>query len=171
MKNLEQKFRCNDLAAVEAAVKKLGATDRGIITQHDFFFDAPHARLKLRLINGHEAAELIAYRRPDAAAPTTSDYLITPIPNPDSLLATLTHALGKPRELSKTRHVYIYNSTRIHLDKVDTLKDTAVGSGFVELESLLTQNSPDQAQAELQTITQSLNLQNPLPAAYIDMLD
>src|SRR5688500_7780134 len=144
MKNLEQKFRCEDLAAAEAATKQLGATDRGVITQHDYFFSAPHARLKLRLINGHEAAELIAYRRPDAAAPTTSDYLITPIANPDSLLATLTHALGKPRELSKTRHVFIYNSTRIHIDKVDNLKGAEAG-GFVELESMLTRNTADKA--------------------------
>ena len=171
MKNLEQKFRCDDLAAAEAAAKKLGATDRGVITQHDYFFQAPHARLKLRMINGHEAAELIAYRRPDATAPTTSDYVITPVANPDSMLATLTHALGKPRELSKTRHVFIYNSTRIHIDRVDNLKDKDGGSGggFVELEALLTKNSPDQAGGEIQTITTALNLKDPLPAAYIDM--
>jgi adenylate cyclase class IV len=170
MKNLEQKFRCDDLAAAEAAARKLGATDCGIIRQHDFFFAAPQSRLKLRLINGHEAAELIAYRRPDATGPTTSDYLITQIADPDSLLATLTHALGPPREISKTRHVYIYRSTRMHIDKVDNLAG-ANGGGFVELEALLTRNSPDQAQAELQTIITALNLKDPLPAAYIDMLD
>jgi adenylate cyclase class IV len=171
MKNLEQKFRCNDLAAAKAAAKKLGATDRGVITQHDFFFNAPHARLKLRMINGHDAAELIAYRRPDAAAPSTSDYSITPIANPDSLLATLTHALGKPRELSKTRHVFIYNSTRIHIDKVENLKDGPTGGGFVELESILTKNSPDQAGDVIQVVTTALNLKDPLPAAYIDMTE
>jgi len=168
MKNLEQKFRCEDLGAAEQAAKALGATDRGIISQHDYFFTAAHARLKLRLINGHEAAELIAYRRPDAEAPTTSDYLITPVANPDSLLATLTHALGKPRELAKVRHVYIYKSTRIHIDKVDKIPG---GGGFVELESLLNQSTAEKAGSEIQAIVAALGLKDPMPAAYVDMLD
>jgi adenylate cyclase class IV len=167
MKNLEQKFRCTDLAAAEAAARKLGATDRGILHQLDYFFPAAHARLKLRLINGHEAAELIAYRRPDEQAPTTSDYHITPVVNPDSLLATLTFALGKPRELAKTRHLYIYKATRIHIDKVDGV---AGGGGFVELEALLAQNTPGQAQSELVAIIAALNLNDPVSEAYVDLL-
>ena len=165
MQNLEQKFRCDDLGAAEAGAKKLGATDRGIIHQRDLFFEAPLARLKLRLINGHEAAELIAYRRPDATAPTTSDFLITPVVNPDSLLATLSHALGTPTELTKTRHLYIYKSTRIHIDKVDKV------GGFVELESLLTQNSKAEAEAELKAVISGMNLKDPVADAYVDLLD
>src|ERR1051325_3526654 len=102
MKNLEQKFRCEDLGRAEEAAKKLGAIDRGILHQQDYFFAASLGRLKLRMVNGHEVAELIAYRRPDAQAPTTSEYFITPIAHPDALLQTLTHALGKPRALIKT---------------------------------------------------------------------
>jgi adenylate cyclase class IV len=162
MQNLEQKFRCPDLAAAEAAALKLGATDRGIIHQHDYFFDAPHARLKLRLIN-NEAAELISYIRPDQVGPRTSEYNITPIAHHDALLATLTQALGKPRELIKTRRLFIYKSTRIHIDNVQNR------GNFVELESLLSHNSPTEAQAELQTIVTALNLRDPVPNAYVDL--
>ena len=164
MKNLEQKFRCNDLAAAIAAAIKLGAIDRGTIHQHDYFFAAPHARLKLRLINGRDTAELIAYRRPDADAPTTSEYFITPIAHPDPLLSTLALALGKPRELVKTRRLFIYKSTRIHVDKIDNL------GTFVELEALLVHNSSDEAQAELDVVVAGLDLKDPIAPAYVDLL-
>jgi hypothetical protein len=48
------------LAAAELAARGMGATDRGVIHQRDLFFEAPHARLKLRAIAGREAAELIS---------------------------------------------------------------------------------------------------------------
>jgi predicted adenylyl cyclase CyaB len=164
MQNLEQKFRSSDLAAAEVAAQELGATDRGIIHQRDLFFPAPNARLKLRLINGHDSGELIAYRRADREAPSTSEFLITPVDNPDSMAATLTHALGKPRELTKTRHLYIYQNTRIHIDHVDKL------GGFVELECLLTQISRPQAEAELQIIVAALGLKDAISEAYVDLL-
>src|ERR1041384_2040038 len=163
MKNLEQKFRCGDLAKAEQAAKKLGAIDRGILHEHDYFFQAPLGRLKLRMINGHEAAELNAYQRPDAQAPTTSEYFITPIAHPDALLQTLSHSLGKPRELVKTRHLFMYHSTRIHLDKVD-----GVG-GFVELERIMTQTSEKDGEGELKTIVEAMGLSDAVSEAYVDL--
>jgi adenylate cyclase class IV len=163
MQNLEQKFRCGDLAGAENAARSLGAADRGVFRQQDFFFSAAQARLKLRIINGSEAGELIAYRRADAVAARTSDYLITPVANAASLLATLTHALGRPRELVKTRHLFIYGSTRIHIDNVED------AGGFVELEGLLAQRSPEEARAELETIAAALNLREAVSVAYVDL--
>jgi predicted adenylyl cyclase CyaB len=164
MKNLEQKFRCSDLAAAEAAAKRLGATDRGLIEQHDYFFSAPHARLKLRRIGGRDVAELISYRRPDSADARTSDYTIAPIANADALITTLTHALGKPRELVKTRHLYIYKSTRIHIDLIAEL------GAFVELETMLTTQTPAEAEAELNTVVEALALRDAVATAYVDLV-
>lgn len=163
MQNLEQKFRCSDLAAAEAAAKRLGATDRGLLEQHDYFFPAPNARLKLRRIGGREGGELISYRRPDSANARTSDYHIAPVANADSLITTLTHALGSPRELIKTRHLFIYKSTRIHIDLVADL------GAFVELETMLTTQSPAEAEAELNTVVEALALRDPVPTAYVDL--
>ncbi|HUO11097.1 MAG TPA: class IV adenylate cyclase [Phycisphaerae bacterium] len=164
MKNLEQKFRCADLAAAEAAARQLGATDRGILQQHDYFFSAPNARLKLRRIAGREGGELISYRRPDSADARTSDYTIAPIANADALITTLTHALGTPRELIKTRRLFIYKSTRIHIDRVADL------GAFVELETMLTTQTPADAEAELNTIVEALHLRDPVPTAYVDLV-
>ena len=164
MKNLEQKFRCTDLPAAEAAAKRLGATDRGILQQHDYFFSAPNARLKLRRIAGREGAELISYIRPDSADARTSDYTIANIADADALITTLTHALGTPRELIKTRHLFIYKSTRIHIDRVAEL------GAFVELETMLTTQTPADAEAELNTVVDALKLRDVVPTAYVDLV-
>jgi adenylate cyclase class IV len=165
MKNLEQKFRCGDLAAAEAAARKLGATDRGILHQHDYFFPAPKARLKLRIIDGREGGELISYRRPDSSDARTSDYTIAPVANTAALITTLTHALGTPRELVKTRRLFIYKSTRIHIDKVNE------AGSFVELETMLTTQTPMEAEAELNTVVEALGLQDVVPTAYVDLIN
>lgn len=170
MQNLEQKFRCADLAATEARARALGAADQGIIQQHDLFFPAPQARLKLRLFPSGPA-ELIAYRRPDAALARTCEYHITRIADSDSLVTTLTHALGPARHLKKSRHLYLYQSTRIHLD-------TVVGLGtFCELETVMAANSRlspplslAAAQAEMQHVIAALGLTESVPTAYIDLL-
>ncbi len=163
MKNLEQKFRCNDLAQAEAAARALGATDRGILHQRDYFFPAPHARLKLRIIDGREGGELISYRRADTVEAITSDYTITPISNTEALIKTLTHALGKPRELVKTRRLFIYKSTRIHIDSV-----VDVGA-FVEFETMLTTQTAAEAETELNTVVHALGLTDSIAPAYVDL--
>lgn len=165
MDNLERKFLCHDLAAAAAAALRLGATDRGVTHQRDLFFPAPLARLKLRITNATQSAELIAYRRQDSLDARVSRYHIVPVSNPDALATVLTHALGPARELAKTRHLFIYRSTRIHLDKVD-------GRGnFVELETVLTggELTVEAAERELETVVEALNLSHAVPEAYVDL--
>jgi adenylate cyclase class IV len=167
MQNLERKFRCGDLAGAEAAARGLGATDRGVIHQRDLFFDAPHARLKLRIIAGREAAELISYRRADSHDARVSEYHVAPVTGAEAVVTVLTHALGKPRELLKLRHLFIYKSTRIHIDKVE-------GAGtFVELETVLAKGGPtgEEAEKELGEVVAALGLKEAVPGAYVDLLD
>ncbi len=167
MQNLERKFRCADLAAAERAAVGMGATDRGVIAHRDLFFEAPEARLKLRTINGREAAELIAYRRADSRNARLSEYQVAPVSNAEAMVTVLTYALGKPRELIKTRHLFIFRSTRIHLDKVDC-KGT-----FAELETMMSHGSASLAEAhkELEEVVAALGLTDAVPEAYVDLLD
>jgi adenylate cyclase class IV len=167
MQNLERKFRCGNLAAAELAARGMGATDRGVIHQRDLFFEAPHARLKLRAIAGREAAELISYRRADSHDARISDYVLAPVMNAEAVMAVLTHALGRPRELAKVRHLFIYKATRIHIDKVD-------GAGtFVELETVLSKGGPsaEEAERELAEVVAALGLSEAVPEAYVDLLE
>ncbi|HEY1566539.1 MAG TPA: CYTH domain-containing protein, partial [Solirubrobacteraceae bacterium] len=64
--NLEIKARDADPGATAERCRALGAADHGVLEQRDTYFDGRHGRLKLRAQDG-AGAELIAYRRPDAA--------------------------------------------------------------------------------------------------------
>jgi predicted adenylyl cyclase CyaB len=163
VQNLERKFRCADLAAAEIAARKLGAADHGVLHQHDYFFPAPNARLKLRRINSTQA-ELIAYRRADSAEARISDYTIVPISDAEALIAALAQALGPARELIKTRRLFIHRSTRIHLDEVKHL------GRFVELETVISGQTRADAEAELAEIVNALSLRDALSTAYVDLL-
>jgi predicted adenylyl cyclase CyaB len=163
MRNLEQKFRFTDLIAAAETARRLGAAERGVIIQHDYFFAAPHARLKLRCFPDG-SGELISYRRPDQSTARSSEYLLFPVPDTESLRVLLTDALGPPRELKKRRTLFLFYATRIHLDEVENL------GNFIELETVITNQSDAAAQAELEGVVLALGLSDPVPTAYVDLL-
>lgn len=166
MQNLEQKFQCSNLGAAALAATNLGAVERGVLRQHDYFFASPFARLKLRLFPDYpgQAAELISYHRSNAPEARPSEYFIAPVFDAAALLATLSHALGKPTELRKARRLFIFKATRIHLDTVESL------GTFVELETVITTQSLAEAQQELLMVVRALDLADPISVAYIDLL-
>lgn len=164
-RNIELKVRCSELEAVRRSAGALGARDAGVLHQRDTFFTAPQARLKLRDF-GDGRAELISYVRPDAAQARGSDYLISPVADPEPLAAVLTHALGASGVVVKTRHLLLYRHTRIHLDEV-----AGLGS-FVELETVLGEQTEADAQAELHAVAAALALapEDAVPVPYVELL-
>ena len=166
MQNLEQKFPCPNLGATERLASQLGAVDRGVIKQHDLFFPSHFARLKVRLFPDDPSApaQLISYRRPDVPTARNSEYFVTPILDPDTLIAVLTHALGQPRHLKKSRHLYLFKATRIHLDTIEDL------GTFAEIETVITTQPLEEAQRELTSVVHALDLADPIPYAYVDLL-
>ena len=166
MKNFEAKFRCSNLEAAALAALNLGAVEREVMRQHDLFFTSPYARLKLRRFPDQPArpAELISYHRPNLKDPRVSEYFITPVTEPEALIVTLTHALGRPRSLAKTRRLFVFKATRIHLDAVETL------GTFVELETVLGAQPEEEARQELNSLIRGLDLADPISAAYVDLL-
>src|SRR5688572_5186196 len=112
-RNIELKCRCADLGEIRRRAEELGATDAGVLHQHDVFFDAPLGRLKLRDF-GDGPAELISYRRPDTPGARGSDFFTCPIAEPAALRATLAHALRTGGSVRKRRHLFLYRHTRIH---------------------------------------------------------
>lgn len=164
MRNLEVKARCADLDAVRARAERLGARLAGTFRQRDTFFAAPHARLKLR-VTDDENGELIAYRRDDAPCPRDSEYLVHSTSQPAALRAVLAHALGPAGVVEKSRQVYLYRQTRIHLDEVRGL------GAFVELETVLAGQTADEARTELDTVASALGLRRDdfVAGAYVDL--
>lgn len=145
MRNLEIKARCLDEATLDGIAQSAmtaGATPQGMLWQRDTYFVTPYGRLKLREERaehgGSASAEatteahalLIGYTRPDVAGSRTSDYAISPAPDPAALRAALAATLGVWVVVEKLRALYLLGATRIHLDRV-------VGLGaFVELETV-----------------------------------
>jgi hypothetical protein len=82
-----------------------------------------------------------------SAAAKQSDYEITAVADPESLLSVLSRALGVPQTVVKTRVLYLVGQTRVHLDSVDGLGD------FLELEVVL---RPGQDMAQGQAIAADL---------------
>ena len=129
-RNVEIKARIDSVEAVLPHALALADGPPELIAQDDTFFTCAVGRLKLRVF-ADGRGELIAYQRPDATGPKTSDYAITVVPDPDALRATLARALGVSGRVIKQRTLLLVGRTRVHLDRVDGLGD------FLELEVVL----------------------------------
>lgn len=131
-KNIEIKaFVPNRDKLIENIEQNTTAEWTAIIDQHDTFYNAPNARLKLRRIARHCMYELISYSRADTLGPKTSTVNRTSIDNKDlaeKLHENLTQSLGVKIDLKKSRLLYMLGKTRIHVDTVEGLGE------FVEFE-------------------------------------
>jgi len=145
--NVEIKARIDSVDALLPLARALSDDDHPqLIHQDDTFFDAPHGRLKLRVF-GDGSGELIHYQRPDADGPKVSDYVLAPVPEPESLREALRRACGLLGRVRKHRILLLVGATRIHLDRVEGLGD------FLELEVVL---SDGQTEADGVAIAHSL---------------
>jgi homotetrameric cytidine deaminase len=134
--NVEIKARDPDPDATAARCLALGASDEGLLEQRDTYFAGRHGRLKLREQDG-ETAELIAYRRPDAAEPEESAYVRAAAGDGELVREALDAALGTTVVVAKRRRLFLWDNVRIHLDDVEGL------GTFIELEALVGPDAGD----------------------------
>jgi predicted adenylyl cyclase CyaB len=114
----------------------LQATRIGTESQVDTYFVVPKGRLKLRE-SGRNPSTLIYYEREDTHDSKQSDYHLVSIDGkPARLRNVLTRALGILVQVRKTREVFNYGNTRIHLDVVERL------GSFIEFEYVVGGESP-----------------------------
>jgi len=165
--NVEIKARIPSVQALLSLVRSLGDDEHPqLIHQDDTFFAVPNGRLKLRVF-GDGSGELIHYRRTDVLGPKLSDYVLTPVPEPETLREALIRACGLLGRVRKERILVLAGPTRIHLDRVDGLGD------FLELEVTLAEG---QTEAEGTAIAQALMTQlgvtpdHLVSGAYLDLL-
>ncbi len=163
-RNVELKAFDPDPARSLAVCRDLGAEDRGVLRQRDTYFRAREGRLKLREEEPGGAA-LIQYDRPDAAAARESRYRLAPVPDPDTLRASLDAALGTLVVVDKERHLLLWDGVRIHLDTV-----AGLGS-FVELEGVAPPESDLSAEREkVAHLQDALGIGEILTDSYSDRL-
>ncbi len=165
--NVEIKARIDSIDGLLPLARALSDDDHlQLIHQDDTFFDVPQGRLKLRVF-GDGSGELIHYLRADAQGPKLSDYVLAPVPEPESLREALTRACGLLGRVRKERILVLVGATRIHLDRVEGLGQ------FLELEVVL---RDDQSEADGVLVARDLMAQlqvgpdQLVRGAYLDLL-
>ncbi|MEY2653331.1 MAG: hypothetical protein RLZZ524_358, partial [Pseudomonadota bacterium] len=144
------------LETIEPRVAAIATQGPELLLQDDTFFGCAQGRLKLRAF-GPDAqgrtptAELIFYRRADAAGPRACHYRISACPDPDGMRTLLAEAQGQTGRVRKRRMLYLVGRTRVHLDRVEGLGD------FLELEVVMRDGEPpetglDEARALMATL-------------------
>lgn len=129
MKNLEAKFRLDDLARAESRAIAIGYSRRAILNQRDTFFRVANGKLKLREEDG--ASVLIFYRRNDSGPLMLSEYEIAPVANSATTRHILDGALGTLAVVEKVRILLMRDNLRLHLDRVASLGE------FGEIEAVI----------------------------------
>jgi len=166
-RNVEIKARVRDVSAVQARAEALSDAPAVALEQEDTFFNVPDGRLKLRVFPDGKG-ELIAYRRPDAVGPKTSEYFVYRTAHPETLKTLLMCALGIRGVVRKRRLLYLVGQTRIHLDEVEGL------GAFLELEVVLADDQPEaEGEAVARRLLADLGIRDEdlMSGAYIDLLE
>jgi len=152
--NLEIKIPVDALAPFAERARAAGAEFRGTLRQVDTYFGAARGRLKVREIETGDTreAELIAYDRPTVDGSRVSDYVVYPAADPALLIETLSRCLARGVTVKKSRDLWMFGGTRIHLDTVEGL------GTFVELETEGNTRSGEATKAEHERVMDFLEL-------------
>src|SRR5271163_3726198 len=159
MKNLEAKFRLDDLARAESRALAIGYARRAILNQRDTFFPVANGKLKLREEDG--GAVLIFYRRGNSRRSMLSEYEIAPIADPAMTRHILDGALGTLAVVEKMRILLTRGNLRLHLDRVASLGE------FGEIEAVIAEgDDPERSRAAVDETLAALGI---IPADLIDV--
>jgi len=144
---------------------ELGAKYQKTMHQIDTYFNVPKGRLKLREIDG-ETAQLVYYKRADENVSRYSNYSIVEITDASEFKQMMMDALGVKAIVDKARELWMYGNTRIHVDDVDGL------GHFVELETVITNQTNTEAQAEHNFVKRALEIDDAeiVPVSYSDLI-
>jgi predicted adenylyl cyclase CyaB len=165
-RNVEIKARIADIATLARSAEALATQAPIEITQDDTFFRCQTGRLKLRAFSA-QAGELIFYQRANDLGPKESFYVISQVPDPDTLREALRLALGQIGRVIKHRTLFLLGRTRLHLDRVEGL------GHFMELEVVLEEGEPTSYGAEEARLLMTqlgVDPERLVETAYIDLL-
>jgi len=164
--NIEIKARARDYDTQKKLAASISESKAPRLIQEDVFFNVPAGRLKLRIL-GPESGELIYYERPDTSSIKTCKYWVSPTAKPQSMLETLTKALGIRGTVKKKRQLFLSGQMRIHLDEVERL------GRYIELEYVMKPDEPEKnGEREVQRFLRHLGIEKEdiVGSAYIDLI-
>uniref|UniRef100_A0A832DG25 CYTH domain-containing protein n=1 Tax=Ignavibacterium album TaxID=591197 RepID=A0A832DG25_9BACT len=125
-RNLEIKVKLDSHSEIKNILTKNKIKLSEVLRQKDIYYKVPSGLLKLRIENGKQT--LIFYERNEKSKKRWSDYFLLDI-NSNKAENFFDKFLERVIEVKKVRELYLFNNTRIHLDKVEKL------GYFLELET------------------------------------
>jgi predicted adenylyl cyclase CyaB len=153
MRNLEAKFRLDDLNQARERAIAIGYEPRSVLRQRDTFFRVASGKLKLREGGEDSPTILIHYGRKETDALQLSNYEIVPIPDAANTRAMLTAALGVLAEVRKERVLLMRANVRLHLDRVEGLGE------FGEIEAVIAEgDDPETSRAAVDETLAALQI-------------
>ncbi len=160
--NLELKIKVESHKKIRNKLIEIGADNIGVLNQKDMYYNVPEGLLKLRVENGKEC--LIYYRRDEKGSDRWSDFDVLKFER-DGVEQFFNRIFTIETVVQKRRELFIYHSTRIHLDEVE-----ALGS-YLELETLVLKGK-EEAKLRFENIINvlELNTSKQIRKSYKDLL-
>lgn len=161
-KNLEIKVKLRSHTEIKSILKQNRIKLNDLLLQKDIYYKVNNGLLKLRIENGNQT--LIFYNRDENSKKRWSDYYLLEIKNTDGH-KYLNRFLETIVSVEKRRELYLFNDTRIHLDKVKNL------GYFLELETRVLKGLKD-AEKRFNYLINLLDLKSKteIRASYKDLL-
>ena len=147
--NLELKVRVNSHESFKKILKAISAEYKGVLLQKDTYYNYKKGLLKLRSVNG--GFEFIKYLRDESADKRWSNYELIKITSQNAE-EFLNDVFTVEAVVEKSRELYLYKNTRVHLDTVKSL------GNFIELETVVDEKGQSDAEERYWEIFDLLNL-------------
>ncbi len=173
MKNLELKAELRDPNLARLICKQLKASRIGLIRQTDTYYNVARGRLKKREsvaiergVGSPEPIEYVFYERPDTVTPKVSEYHLYTAEQVQERFGE--QELPVWLQVVKNRELFLYESTRIHIDDVLDL------GWYFEYEILIDHRSNMDDANDLAGRLRSTFLPalgEPIACSYADLLD
>ena len=147
--NLELKAKVNSHEGFKKILFAISAEYKETLIQKDIYYKYDKGLLKLRIQN--DSYQLIKYLRKEDELKRWSDYEILKMssPNAEKFLNDIFTVVVI---VEKSRELFIYKNTRIHLDEVKEL------GKFLELETIVDEKGQQDAEERYAEIFDLLNL-------------
>ncbi|MBK8944974.1 MAG: class IV adenylate cyclase [Ignavibacteriae bacterium] len=161
--NLEIKVKLETFDEILKILSEKNVFQNQTILQKDIYYKIPAGLLKLRKHN--DGYELIKYQRNEKDGERWSNYFVLNISG-ETVENYFDDIFETETVVEKIRELYIYKSTRIHLDEVKNL------GKFIELETVVKNISQVEAKTEFDEIVKFLELdfENQIKKSYRDLI-
>lgn len=167
--NIEIKASVGDFNQIIDKLSSIESRHIGTLFQHDTFYKMPFAKFKVRRFSDG-SSELIFYRRSSSKGPKKSKYYRFNLNKQvRQILRPVSRLWPKKGDVVKTRELFIYGETRIHLDQVEGLGE------YIEFEVVLDKDdrsSLEYGQEKAKFLMKALGVKEHdlIKEAYVDLL-